>query len=378
MLVQNRKLKYSSEQHRVATSFDRLLTDLHKQADKSIFEFFSRLWRYFTGKNVFIKGIYLYGGVGQGKSMMMNIFFSLACVEKKRKIHFYEFMKDVHCRLNEHRNKIESGRSKEYDPIPLVAHSIAMESKLLCFDEFMVTNIADAVILSRLFTELFAAGCILVLTSNVKPDNLYKDEINGDFFASFINLLKDKMEVISLESETDYRREKHSFFPTYISPLNSYTSELMDKLWFYIIGDNPSISLDITAKGGYNIHVPFSSGKVSRFSFFDLCDKAFSASDFMEIADRFNIIFIDNVPFFDGDRRDWIKRFIMLIDVFYENKVCLIMSSEIGIEKFFSNRLGLDEFEFRRTVSRLFEMFSVKYIKNHKNVIDACKFLLSS
>lgn len=376
-LVQDGKLKYNSEQNRVASSFDRLLTDFHQETKKNRWNFFSRLWLYWQGKNSFIKGIYLYGGVGQGKSMIMNIFFALACVEKKQKLHFYEFMKDVHFKLIEHRNKIESGEAKEYDPIPLVANSIAMESKLLCFDEFMVTNIADAVILSRLFTELFARGCVLVSTSNVNPDNLYKDGINGDFFVSFITLLKEKVEVISLESDKDYRREKHSFLPTYITPLNSDTSELMDRLWIYIIGDNPSVPLDITAKGGYNIHVPASSGKVSRFSFFDLCDRPLSASDFIEIADRFNVVFIDSVPFLDGDRRDWVRRFIILIDVLYENKVCLIMSSEVSIEKFFSRSLGLDEFEFKRTVSRLFEMFSVKYVKNHKNVMDACKFFLS-
>ncbi|MBY7649945.1 MAG: cell division protein ZapE [Candidatus Liberibacter europaeus] len=375
-LLQCEKLEYNPEQQRVAYYFDRLLIDLYRQNNIHKWGFLSRLWDRWRGNNHFIKGIYLCGDVGQGKSMIMNIFFSLACLDKKCKLHFHEFMKDVHSQIAIHRKNIESGESPKYDPIPLVADSIALKATLLCFDEFMVTNIVDAVILSRIFTELFARGCILVATSNVIPEDLYKDGINGDFFIPFIDLLKTKVEVISLDSGHDYRRKKRLILPIYMTPLNSYTSKNMNQLWKYIIADNSSVPLDILSKGGYNIHVPASAGKVSRFSFFDLCDKPLAASDFMEIARRFDIVFIDNVPIFKGDHRDWIRRFIMIIDVFYENKICLIMSSETDIESFFIH-VVLGDVECKRAVSRLFEMFSEKYVSNHKIVMDACKIFLS-
>lgn len=373
-LIRDGKLKYNSDQERVALSFDRLLNDLYKRKkffEGGFFSFWKKLWR-----PPFIKGIYLYGDVGQGKSMLMNLFFELAPTEKKCKRHFYEFMKDVHCRIIFHRKQIESGAIRESDPMPLVANSIASEVNLLCFDEFMVTNIADAVILSRLFSELFLRGCVVVVTSNFIPDNLYKDEINRDVFMPFINILKKELEVISLDSGQDYRRRKEKILPFYMSSLDSHTETLMNKLWDHMRKGQESPVLNISAKGGYKIHVPSSFKRVSRFSFFDLCDRSFSANDFVEIAMRFDVVFIDNIPFLKGDRKDWIRRFIMLIDVFYEYKVCLIVSSEVDINNFFSDQLGTENFEFQRTISRLFEMFSVQYVSKCKIVMDAYKVLL--
>ncbi|MBL0849256.1 MAG: cell division protein ZapE [Candidatus Liberibacter ctenarytainae] len=378
LLIQDKKLKYDPAQQRIASSFDRVLTDLYQYNRLRKWIFFSWLWRYWKKDTYFTKGIYLYGDVGRGKSMIMNLFFMLAPIEKKTKIHFYTFMEDVHRRIAAYRKKIESGEICESDPILLVASSISLEIELLCFDEFMVTNIADAVILSRLFSELFKHGCVLVATSNVFPENLYQNGINRDFFLPFISLLNQKLEVISLDSDRDYRRTEHMILPIYMTPLSPAVAQMMDQLWAYITQDNnPSPSMDIDSQRGYTIHVPSYCKRVSRFSFFDLCDKPLSATDFAEIAIQFDVVFIENIPFVEGDRRDWIRRFMMLVDVFYERNVCLILSSEVSIEKIFSRRLGAEEFEFKRTISRLYEMFTAQYVSNHQKVMDACKVLFS-
>ncbi|MBA5724168.1 cell division protein ZapE [Candidatus Liberibacter sp.] len=369
-LIHDGKLRHDPGQERIAASFDRVLDDFYKRKD--LRKWRSWLLSFFQRRSHCIKGLYLYGDVGQGKSMLLDLFFTLAPVEKKRKFHFYEFMEEVHRRIAMHRKKLGSGESQEYDPILPVAASIVAEASLLCFDEFMVTDVADAVILSRLFSELFARNCVLVATSNVAPENLYKDGINRDIFVPFIALLNQTVEVISLDSGQDYRRKKSLIFPIYVTPLNALSAEIMDKLWIEITAGNTFCSTDILAKGGYNIHVPAFCGKIARFSFLNLCGRHFSASDFLEIATRFSIVFIDDVPILGEDRRDWMKRFIMLIDVFYECNICLIMSSEADIEDFFSCKSGIEGFEFNRTVSRLFEMCSESYVSNHKIVVDVC------
>ncbi|XCD78201.1 cell division protein ZapE [Candidatus Liberibacter asiaticus] len=378
-LIQDKKLKYNPAQESVVKSFDRLLVDLYKQ-QKQEQGIFSWLWnlRGIKRKYCSMQGIYLHGDVGQGKSMLMNLFFALVPIEKKCRLHFYEFMKDVHSRIIMYRKKIEFGEILESDPIPLVASSIALESRVLCFDEFMITNIADAIILSRLFAALFSHGCIIVMTSNFIPENLYKDEINRNVLVSFIELLEKKLEIISLDSGQDYRRKEQSILPIYMTPLNSYNRVLMDKLWAHITKGKKSLSLNISTEGGYEIHVPFFCSRVSRFSFFDLCDRPLSANDFVEIANRFDVVIINHIPLLKEDRKDWIKRFIMLIDVFYEHKIGLIISSEENIEDLFPYKLRKGAFEIQRTVSRLYEMFSAQYIGKNKIIIDACKILLSN
>ncbi|QTP64432.1 cell division protein ZapE [Candidatus Liberibacter africanus] len=377
-LVQDKKIKYDPNQERVAKSFDRILANLykHKKQESSIF---SKILNFLTinRKYSLIKGIYLYGGVGKGKSMLMNIFFTLVPTKKKCKLHFYEFMKSVHSRIITYRNKIEIGEITESDLISLVAESIILESRVICLDELMVTNIADAMILSRLFSALLSRGCIIVITSNFIPESLYEDGINRDLLIPFITLLREQLEVICLDSEQDYRRKEKTVLPIYITPLDSDNRVLMDKLWAYIIKGNKSLSCDIVTEVGYKIHVPFFCDRTARFSFFDLCDRLLSANDFVEIATRFDIVIIDDIPLLKRDHKDWIKRFIMLIDVFYEHKTGLIISAEVGIELLFSDQ-GVLKFEFQRTISRLFEMFSVQYIGRHHIIVDVCNILLST
>ncbi|MEG8099133.1 cell division protein ZapE [Candidatus Liberibacter brunswickensis] len=374
-LIKDKNIKYNPDQHRVARSFDLLLSNLHEQ-QKLENSFFSWSWMGIKKKHYSTQGIYLYGGVGQGKSMLMNIFFDLVPIEKKCKIHFYEFMKNVHSRILMYRQKIESREISKSDLIQLVADSIFLEFTVLCFDELMVTNIADAVILSRLFAALFSRGCIIVMTSNFIPENLYKDGINRDLFIPFITILRDKLEVICLDSGKDYRRQDKKVLPVYITPLSSCNRVLIDRLWVHITKGKKTLSCDITAEGGYDVHIPAFCERSARFSFFDLCDRLLTANDFLEIATRFDIIIIYDIPLLKKDHKDWIKRFIMLIDVLYEHKTGLIISSEVDINNFFYDQ-GVTTFEFQRTVSRLLEMFSVQYVSRHSIIMDVCNILLS-
>ncbi|MGA1801968.1 cell division protein ZapE [Rhizobium sp. HT1-10] len=313
-----------------------------------------------------IRGLYIHGSVGRGKTMLMDMFFAMAPSKKKRRAHFHEFMADVHNRIAAHRLKIKNGETKLADPVPPVAADLFAEAELLCFDEFSVTDIADAMILSRLFSELFSLGCVLVTTSNVEPDNLYRDGLNRSLFTPFITLLKTYVDVVTLDSPTDYRMEKDDSQPVYLTPLNAETDRAMDAAWARALHGRTAQPTEIPRKGRV-VHVPAAVDRLARFSFADLCEAPLGAGDFLAIAARFDTIFIDHIPELGPEKRNQTKRFIILIDTLYDHATHVTISAAAMPEALLVQRRGTEGFEFDRTASRLFEMRSAEYLAQIRN-----------
>ena len=363
-LTASGELKADAAQMDVAAQLDRILTDLKIRKPAKKKSALGWMFAKKAGPAASIKGLYVEGSVGRGKTMLMDMFFQLAPVEKKRRCHFHEFMADVHNRVHAHRQKLKNGETKQADPIPPVAAQLLAEAELLCFDEFSVTDIADAMILARLFTELFANGCVLVTTSNVLPDNLYKDGLNRSLFLPFVDLLQQHVVVVTLNSPTDYRMEKIKSLPVYVTPLDDAADNAMDMAWRQLTEGHAVAPTEIAMKGR-SIPVPRAAGRVARFSFSDLCEKPLGASDFLAIADRFDTIFIDHIPLLSADKRNETKRFIILVDALYDHTTRLFASAAAMPEDLLGKRKGTEGFEFDRTASRLFEMRSADYLALH-------------
>ncbi len=360
-LTASGSLQVDSAQMDVAKMLDRVLADLKRKrpAAKS-----SALgWMFAARKKSVetIKGLYIHGSVGRGKTMLMDMFFSMAPCQKKRRAHFFEFMTDVHNRIAAQRLKFKNGETKQTDPIPPVAADLYAEAELLCFDEFTVTDIADAMILSRLFSELFSLGCVLIATSNVEPDNLYRDGLNRGLFLPFIDLLKKHVDIVTLDSPTDYRMEKLNSQPVYLTPLDQRTDMAMDASWMQALHGRKAQPAEIPMKGR-SIHVPLAVDRMARFSFADLCGAPLGPADFLAIAERFDTIFLDRVPKLGPDKRNQTKRFIILIDTLYDHNIRLYVSAAAMPEDLLVERRGTEGFEFDRTASRLFEMRSAEYL----------------
>lgn len=312
-----------------------------------------------------VRGLYVHGSVGRGKTMLMDMFFALAPLERKRRAHFHEFMADVHARIHAYRQKLKNGEVKDADPVPPVAEGLYREAQLLCFDEFTVTDIADAMILSRLFSALFQKGCVLVATSNVAPDDLYRDGLNRGLFLPFVDILKDHVDVVALDSPTDYRLEKLDSLPVYHAPLSAETDREMDEVWSALAHGHVVSSRELPMKGR-SIRVPRSAGRAARFSFGDLCEVPLGASDFLTIAEHYDVVMIDHVPMLGPEKRNATKRFIILVDALYDHAVRLFISAEEWPERLLMEKKGVEGFEFDRTVSRLFEMRSKDYLVLHR------------
>ncbi|MFC6446811.1 cell division protein ZapE [Shinella zoogloeoides] len=369
-LVASGELKPDPAQRAMAVRFDRLLGEVHAQrpARKS-----SALgWLFASRKPESAsapKGLYIHGGVGRGKTMLMDMFFELAPVKRKRRAHFHEFMADVHDRIHKHRQKLKNGETKQADPVPPVAASLIEEARLLCFDEFSVTDIADAMILSRLFGELFQRGCILVATSNVEPDNLYKDGLNRGLFLPFVDLLKRHVEIVPLDSLTDYRLEKDSGLPVFRHPLGDEADRAMDAAWRRETAGRDVAPATISFRGR-TIVVPQAAGRAARFSFTDLCERPLGAADYLEILAHYDTLFVDHIPLLGAERRNETKRFINLIDTIYDHRARLFASAAAAPEGLLVTRKGTEGFEFDRTVSRLIEIRSTEYLADHKARYD--------
>jgi cell division protein ZapE len=301
------------------------------------------------------RGLYLHGGVGRGKTMLMDMFFARVPFSAKRRAHFNDFMADAHDRIQAHRAALKEGRTKEKDPIPVVAADLAREARLLCFDEFTVTDIADAMILSRLFSALFESGVTVVATSNVAPDDLYRDGLNRGLFLPFIETLKAHCDVIAIDGGTDYRTQKLSGLPVYMTPLDQTAIATMDEAWEAATSGHVAQPRDIDVKGR-KVRVPLANGTAARFSFGDLCEKPLAARDYLAITDQFDTIFIDAIPVLRRDQRNEAKRFILLVDTLYDRGVKLFATAEAEPDALFADGVGREGFEFARTVSRLTEM----------------------
>lgn len=363
-LIASGELKRDTAQIDVAERLDRIINDLKIRKPAKKTSALGWMFARKAGRAPSVTGLYVHGSVGRGKTMLMDMFFQLAPVEKKRRCHFHEFMADVHNRVHAHRQKLKNGETKQADPIPPVAAQLLAEAELLCFDEFTVTDIADAMILARLFTELFAHGCTLVTTSNVLPDNLYRDGLNRGLFLPFVDLLQKHVEVVTLDSPTDYRMEKIKSLPVYVTPLGPAAEQAMDLAWRELTAGVVVAPAQIAMKGRV-IQIPAAAGRAARFTFHDLCEKPLGAADFLAIADRFDTVFIDRIPFLSADKRNETKRFIILIDALYDHSVRLFASAAAMPEDLLGKRKGTEGFEFDRTASRLFEMRSEDYLVLH-------------
>jgi len=308
-----------------------------------------------------IKGLYIFGDVGRGKTMLMDLFFAASPVMRKRRVHFHEFMADVHERVRVIRDRYKHGETGGDDPIRLAAAEIAEETWLLCFDEFHVTDIADAMILGRLFTRMFELGVVVVATSNVEPEELYKDGLNRALFLPFIALLEQRMSVVRLVARTDFRLEKLAGQPVWHVPADRAADTALEQAWQRLTGGQAGAALDLVVHGRV-VRVPRAAKGIARMSFHDLCEAPLAASDYLKIAREFHTIVLDHIPVMDYDRRNEAKRFIILIDTLYDNSVKLVASAESEPDALYRASEGFEAQEFKRTASRLIEMSSEAYL----------------
>jgi cell division protein ZapE len=307
------------------------------------------------------RGLYIHGDVGRGKTMLMDLFFATSSVPRKRRAHFHEFMLDVHERVHAYRQEMKGGAFQGEDPISLVGADLAGEATLLCFDEFHVTDIADAMILGRLFTRLFALGVVVVTTSNVAPDDLYMDGLNRGLFLPFIELLKARLQVVRLDARTDFRLEKLSETPMWRVPADDEASTELDVTWRRLTGGQKGAPQEFAVKGR-KLHVPRAAQGAARFTFHELCEMPLSATDYLTLAHAFHTLFIDEIPVMALEQRNAAKRFITLIDTLYDNAVKLVASAEARPDELYRATEGVEAQEFRRTASRLIEMQSKYYL----------------
>ena len=307
------------------------------------------------------RGLYIHGEVGRGKTMLMDLFFQQSPVEHKRRAHFHEFMAEVHERIYGFRQNIARGEIADGDVIALTAASMFDEAWLLCFDEFHVTDIADAMILGRLFSKLFELGTVVVATSNVAPDDLYKGGLNRALFLPFIAQIVDHMDVLRLDARTDFRLEKLTGVKMWLVPADRDADAALDKAWVKMTGNARCKPRDISIKGRI-LHVPCSADGVARFLFADICEKPLAASDYLRLAHDYHTIMIDRIPVMDYPERNAAKRFIALIDTLYDNAVKLMASAQADPLSLYLATEGVEMQEFKRTSSRLIEMSSQSYL----------------
>ncbi len=297
------------------------------------------------------QGLYIFGTVGRGKSMLMDLFFESATVAHKRRVHFHAFMLEIHDALH----RLRRDQPDEGDALVRVAETIAGEAWLLCFDEFQVTNIADAMLLGRLFETLFDNGVVVVATSNWAPDQLYAGGLQRERFLPFVELLKQRLDILEVDGETDYRLSRMAALEVYLVPAGPAATAALETA-FGQLADGARVAPDRLDVQGRSIGVPRAANGAAWFSFDDLCAKPLGPADFLAIATHFHTVFIVDVPRLTAELHNETRRFVTLIDALYEHRVALVMSAADEPERLCVE--GKAAFEFRRTASRLAEMRS--------------------
>jgi cell division protein ZapE len=358
-LVTDRRFEYDLAQADLTHTLDALSLKLKYYRAEPRPNAFARLMGLKTAEPP--RGLYVFGAVGRGKTMLMDLFFDAVEAPLKRRAHFHAFMADVHARLYQWRQALKRGETTGEDPIAPVAAALAREASVLCFDEFSVRDIADAMILGRLFTALFAAGVVVVATSNIAPDDLYKDGLNRALFLPFIALINERLEVVELGARTDYRLEKLKRAPVYYAPIGPKADVALDASFRALTGHDKGEPARIELLGRL-LEVPQAIDGVARFDFDALCRRPLGSTDYLEIAQRFHTVVLDRIPALQASERNEAKRFIILIDALYDMRVKLIASAAGEPESLYSAMDGAEAFEFARTASRLHEMRSADYL----------------
>ncbi len=321
------------------------------------------------------KGLYLWGGVGRGKSMLMDLFFAAAPVKARQRVHFHDFMLDTHdfiakwrkMSLRDRKRHDAYVRKADDDPIQPAAKRIADRAQLLCFDEFHVTDIADAMILGRLFEQLWARGVVVVATSNRHPDDLYQNGVNRQLFAPFIKLIQSRCDVLELKAARDYRLERLTAAPVFYAPLGPQADTDMDAAWARMTDGLSEPEACLTVQGR-ELKIATHAEGCARFEFAYLCERPLGAADYLMLARHYHTVFIDHAPLLTPANRNAAKRFVTLIDALYEARTKLVMSAAAPPEKLYPE--GDGAFEFERTVSRLHEMQSVEYLAAERELSE--------
>ena len=358
-LVERGELRLDPHQEAAAVRLDRLERELEAEPVQPVaaggFLARLRLGRDSSPTTLAPKGVYLHGGVGRGKSMLMDLFAAGLDGVRYRRVHFHEFMLEVQRRL--HGMRANGGRQ---DPLDALAAEIAKEQRLLCFDEFHVVDIADAMILGRLFEGLFERGLVMVATSNWPPDRLYENGLNRDRFLPFIALLKSRVDIVALDGPTDYRLDRLRDLAVYHHPLGPAADAALAAAFAALTDGVEAGPLEL-AVGTRTLHVPVAAAGVARFAFADLCNRPLGAADYLALTERFHTLFLEGVPVLTPNRRNEARRFMTLIDALYERRMMLFVSAEAPAEALYP--AGDGAFEFQRTVSRLLEMQSHAWLE---------------
>lgn len=339
------KIKIDAPQRMVLGKLDILAQSLNSQKPQNFLE------KFFGAKNNVPRGLYIWGEVGRGKTMVMDLFY--ACIEnpKKRRVHFHAFMQEIH--------KLRA-TLKSNDVISTIADGVAQQASVLCLDEMQIADIADAMIIGRLFEALQLRGVCFVTTSNLPPDQLYKDGLNRNLFLPFITKLNAQLDVVHLGDGIDYRLGRMASRQTYLTPLSTETDAEIMAIWNELTDDAEGEPLDLEILGR-KLHVPKTAHACASFTFAELCENPLAAPDYLALARNFRTIFVQHIPALKANQRNETKRFILMIDSFYDAKTKLVISAEVPAEKICVS--GPHRAEFLRTASRLQEMQSASWWK---------------